>query len=478
MNELPDLPFEQVVSYLSLEDLIKSRAVSRAWYHRINSFRLKNLCFSQRPTGFIEGSRRLVNGAFAQNFISSIRFVSFCTTFRCSMLANLKHLRLCAFDLNERNQAAFRNSLNSFEQLQELDIIQSGADFGLRMKFDLNLPMLHSIHLNRVDGIGQLTLDAPRLKWVKLMDCNQLRVDLVHTEPVESLLVDKFEYLPVTILKNLRYLYKGHDYLKYLDKISRFGQILSSLKHLKEIHLDHLNGVDNRESISELFRQKRLSNRTQLKIYLHGLLLSGPDDPAIDSLRHFIFEETLRCLAENSSRLVDEIPLCHLLYYRPIERLAPSSEMSILKRFIDLRAVVVSFPIQDTQRFLNLLKNFHNIVELHFSSDQSQDLFDRLPEHCAVQGLTVQKAPSDFRFIFRLKKLIQLDLSFSIDEKTVRKILEELPFLCDSSFMCQNKRVSIKTGHLKPFEVTVEREKANVTDLEAVIQFIVNAPKW
>ena len=58
MDDLPELPFEQILSQLSLEDLLKSRTVSRAWYHRINSFKVKSLCYSERPLGFIEGKSR------------------------------------------------------------------------------------------------------------------------------------------------------------------------------------------------------------------------------------------------------------------------------------------------------------------------------------------------------------------------------------------------------------------------------------
>ena len=47
MDDLPELPFEQVLGYLILEDLLKTRAVSRRWYQKINSFRVKSLCYSK-----------------------------------------------------------------------------------------------------------------------------------------------------------------------------------------------------------------------------------------------------------------------------------------------------------------------------------------------------------------------------------------------------------------------------------------------
>ena len=40
---MDELPFEKVLSYLSLGDLIKSRGVSRRWYMKIHSFKAKSL---------------------------------------------------------------------------------------------------------------------------------------------------------------------------------------------------------------------------------------------------------------------------------------------------------------------------------------------------------------------------------------------------------------------------------------------------
>ena len=105
MDDLPELPFEQVLSYLSLEDLLKSRAVSRAWYNRIDNFKVKSLCFSNLPSGFIDGKSRLVSGVFVQNFISSTRFECFFGTFGQSILYNLKHLRLCELRLKACSSA-------------------------------------------------------------------------------------------------------------------------------------------------------------------------------------------------------------------------------------------------------------------------------------------------------------------------------------------------------------------------------------
>ena len=94
-----------------------------------------------------------------------------------------------------------------------------------------------------------------------------------------------------------------------------------------------------------------------------------------------------------------------------------------------------SIPAQDVQRFLDLLKNLPNNVGLMFSGDQPQDLFDRLPEHSAIQRLSIERPASDFRFLFRLEHLIIIQFVDYIDFEVVRKAFEELEFL--EIFLCR-----------------------------------------
>ena len=460
MDDLPELPFEQVLSYLSLEDRLKSRAVSRRWNWKINSFRVKNLCFSSRPKGFIEGKSRWVSGAFVQNFINSTRFASFFNTHGQSILSNLKHLRLCGFHLNDEDPAAFAPTLNAFAQLEELNIIRFGVCFKWKLaKLELSLPMLTSIQLEGVRGIEQLTLDSPRLQKVKLLYCSQLTLDLVHAEPVEWFMTDRSAVTTVKEMKSLKVL--------YADSYPIDSTLLSGLKQLREIHLNDWYDV------SKLFEQKQRHARVDLKIYRCGLLLSGPDDPAINNLWKYFNEETIDCLAKNPSRLADEIPLCQYLYYTAIERVAPELQASLMKRFTDLEEIVVDKPVQDVQRFLDILKNLDNIVTLEFCCDQPQDLFDRLPEHCAVQDLKIfGNKHLDVRFLFRLNHLILLYVDCSIDAGSIRKVFEN-EFLSSFEFEYINKRgVRIRIGHPKRFQVLINYAWTDVPDLNAAIQFI------
>ena len=472
MDDLPELPFEQVLSYLNLKDRLKARTVSRAWRNMFDRYPVKTLCYSQRPSGFIFEKSRWVSGAFAKNFISSSQFALFFDTYGQTILSSLKRLRLCDLDLSKRNGTAFARTLNSFSQLELLDIIR--AEFNQQDVLNLNLPMLTSFQLETLHGIKKLTLEAPRLRVVKHLHpyWSDLRLEIVHGESVERLLVDRLENTEVEKLKNLQYLYVDY-YVPSADRT-----FLSSLQHLKELHTNHPRGV------SKLFEQKQRSGRADLKIYLYGLLLNGPHDPAINVFRNsflsYLNRESLVCLAENPSRLADEIPFYRELNYSEIEGVAPGLEVDLLKRFTHLNEVIVDRIVRDIPRFLDLLKNFENIVVFEFDGVQPQELFDQLPEHCTVQKLSIVRAHIDLALLFPLKHLIHLDINWQIGSETVRRAFEELPLLSSFEFVYDHKMIRIKTDHPKQFQVSIEGQnnaRTTVSDLNAVIEFITGKLK-
>ena len=476
MNDLPELPFEKVLSYLSLKDRIKARAVSQSWYHRINNFKAKTLCFSERPSGFIFQKSRWVSGAFAQNFISSTRFDSFFGVFGKSMLSGLKHLRLCDLRLMAKSTAL--TQLNLFGQLEELAIIrlndwQHGS--GLKIQLKLHLPLLASIHLEEVDGIEQLTLDAPRLQKLKLKEA-RLRVELVHGESVKRLITDCFEQIAVKHLKNLEFLSCKNlplSGLRLFDGLycSMFDPtFLSSLQQLKEVHV-----ADCREA-DTLWEQKQRYGRVGLKIYLWGLLQSEP--PLLDFSEMILQTlwsggEFVPHLVGKFSRLAEEIAFSSFLIYQTIERVPSGSEFDVLKRFADSYQLSVNHRVENVQRFLSLLRNFKNIVSLSFSSAQPRELFERLTEYCVVQRISFRNTTPNLECLLRLNHLTWLYLDYSVNAETVRRIIEHFEFLSTFKFKRRGKLVEIEIRPSSRFVILIEdQEKREMRDLDTAIQFI------
>ena len=509
MDELPKLPFELVLSYLSFAERLRLSAVSRSCHQKIFSLRVQSLCYSERPSGFILGKSHWVSGAFAENFISSSRFISFFKAFGRSVLSNLKHLRLCDLSLDLENRTAFTRTLKSFGELEQLDIVR--AKCSRAKTFKLNLQALTSIHLEDLSGIEMLTLDTPRLRKIKLVRLREpnlvrlretnpnqtnlvnrfywpLQLNIIHGESVERLIsVQSFFEVEQELmnLKNLQVLYLA-DFLPNIDP-----NFLLSLKQLKEIHLN------DRRFLSSLFQQKQRWGRTELKIYVAGLLLNGPDDPEKNIIDGFYSHTYLRreiigYLAEIStgskrSRLADEMLFYRDLSYTYIKSIAPGLEINLLKKFTELNEIQIHLPVRDIERFLGLLKNLENIVELVFKFfDQPQDLFDRLPEHCAVQCLAIDSRPSDLGFLFRLKNLIHLHLDRLTDVELVRRAFEELPVLSSFSFResldssgyyrssgFDRDENKVELDRSKRFSVSIFERTGSFSNLNDVVEFLL-----
>src|SRR5699024_3428817 len=137
------------------------------------------------------------------------------------------------------------------------------------------------------------------------------------------------------------------------------------------------------------------------------------------------------------------------------------------RKFTDLKEFNVTRPVEDAQRFLEILRNFDNIQTLSFQGDQPQELFDQLPEHSVVQRLTIEREPLDVRFLLRLKNLLFLELHCSIDAETVGKVFEELAYLSPFKFRLNNELVSIETDHSKRFRILVDGDWKEAADLNA-----------
>ena len=154
---------------------------------------------------------------------------------------------------------------------------------------------------------------------------------------------------------------------------------------------------------------------------------------------------------KNSSRLADQIPFTHILLYSTIECVAPEFAINFVKRLSDLSEIRVNRRVQDIERFLDLLKSSDYISTLDFTFSQPQELFDRLPEHCAIQQLTIFYAPSDLAFLARLEHLNYLNLGFSIDDvQPALNVLEELQFLSQFNFRVLDKKYKVEFKHSRP----------------------------
>lgn len=492
MDTVPFEVFRKILSYLDLDEVIRSRLVSRLWCAYVDNFVETKLFYSERPKGQILGKNRLVTGKFTQNFIASSKFEAFFGNFSRTIFSGLKHLRIAHLNIDCKT---FPQVINSLDQLEDLDLIkvtvqhrgpnnpfdeelcqklgftdhqsaffqnELNLPIGLDHTIQLNLPNLKSIEFDQIQGIYDLTLDTPKLSKIRLWDCGSLKLDLVH-ESVEHLVTDYAKHLNVEKQKNLKYYY-----CSFLTTIS--STFLSSLQHLKEIHLDGYFKT------FEIHRQRLQYNRPDLKIYYFGLLVNDPSDPINTFPFDYFSNRVVNCYVQNYQRLADEVLFYMWFDYTPIERVVPTVQVNIWNRFVKMNDIRVDQPVRDTGDFLNFLKNFDNLETLSFSCKQPQRLFDQLPNYCSVQTLTIGSSVKDLEFLFKLSHLVDLSMHSIVDTEFIRRIFGQLKFLLRFSFLFQQSYdCEIQIVHPKLFQVKFRQYTArNFESLNEVISFLTD----
>lgn len=470
MYDPPELVLEKILSYLSLADRLRSRAVSKRWCQMIDRLKVNTLCYSERPIGFLIGKSR-----FVSTFICSPRFESFFfSSFGRSLRDHLRRLHLCNLNVNGK-ETAFTEFLSSFDQLEELNIISLQAD-----ELKLKLQMLNSIQLREDVSVMELTLDTPRLKTVHLESYPIL--NLIH-ESVETLYIDTLEFLtdcasgePLELsnqLGNLKSLY----FNRYSH--SSFSFLLRKTLQMKNVYVFRLAYARN------LIIQMSDYPWYDLSIYFCGMLVNGLDDPLFDRNRFPQFGQfrgnALAYLSERLTILPENLfPLRRELCYLAIERIPVALRRDLLKRFTDFDTLTLRDGPVEIPRFLDFLRSSHNIAALE-TFDQPPDLFNRLPDHCAVQKLIIRRQVLDPESLFRLKHLIHLKLSeCSFDIELIRRFLKELQFLCYFQLIQTafgkgiEIRIKATTENRKQFAVCIGCAlRRDFTELNDAIKFIV-----
>lgn len=454
MLALPDLAFEQILEHLELKELIKSRAVSRGWLQKVDRFRVECLCFSEWEKDHILDKYRRISGRFSSKFIRLSNF-EFFKTFANSILRNLKHLRV--LDLNvEQRCPNFIVVLNSLNRLVSLGII---AVHGMYGDLQLTLENLRSIHLEDVPGHATLVLDAPRLSKIKVWDPN-FKLIVVHPESVQSVVIKNDQNLELKRFKNLEVFHCE----RLLDVDSEF---VCERQRLKAI-----NFVGHQATLRALHDQKQRHNRTDLKIFYHGLCLNTVDDYAGLPNYLTLSEALVGRMIANFSRLTDELSFYeYIYYYSNIELAVPRVPAGFWRRFTGLRSIDVR-EVENIDRFLDFLKCFNNVVSLSFRHQQPQELFDQLPSHCSsLQVLNIESDPG-LQFVFDLKHLFSLAVANQVDGEFIREVFGRLQWMRNFSFYFKGRPFSVSLNEQKKFCVFNCVRSQICNDLDDLLSYV------
>ena len=442
MDDLPILAFEKVLSYLGLKQLLRARTVSKRWRQSIDhytaKFPVRSLFVSNKEWPYIVGNNHLAAGEFSQNFICS----PIGSLIGQPLLSNLKHLRVCDLDAKDRAPELF-SLANSFANLESLDFFCVEDLFENDFSFTLSLLKLKSIRLDDCCGIQDwleatctLTLDCPRLSEIWIWNYFP-RLIIEQTECVEKVTISYSDTLNLESFKNLKLLR-----CSYFDEPS--NSLLSSLKHLKEIHFSNTRSV-----LEQLQDQKRRNGLNDLKIFYRGLCLDNPND--YPDSNEFIYDKLdaklLRAMLANYSGVASEIAFYRTLYYTEIAGVQ-GVPADFWRRLPHLDTIEIEHAVRDVPRFLDVLSNCPGVRSLRMGGypRKNQDLLDKLSIHhlssqiqyfnvefpCPAPG-EEQNLALDFSFLLKFENLVQLG-AYPIDLEIIPKVFNKLRFMRETWF--------------------------------------------
>lgn len=444
-NELPFEVFRKIFSYLHLDEVLRARAVSRQWCAFIDCFNLSNLLYSEWPRKFIFDQKRLVSGPFATNFIPSLSFDSFFNAYADSILVRLKHLRIC--DL--KASSALSDVLNSFTLLKNLELIRI---VNLDAVIHLVSLSLENLYIEELEGLERLTLDAPKLLNIRIWFVQYPKMfdlQLVRPEQVESVELDFYNgCLNGGGFKNLKFFYVN-------DLVGIPESFLQNLEQLREIHLIYPYAV-----LRSLLNQKQAYERSNLKIFYHGLCLPANEYPeSSDWLNETVAD--LLIDARNAPNLADKL-LYKTIGFSSIERVFARMPDTLWKRFTNLRKLYVPENPQNMQEFREFLGKFNSVLELEFHIDgpRCQRLLDQLADYCpSLQVFRIHcDAGLNFEFVLRFRHLTTLSIHYSgglFEEKLILSIFRELKCLRKLLLNSCNCTLEINTRKPNEFDLKI-----------------------
>lgn len=468
MDDLPNLPFEKVMSYLDLKDLFNVRAVSKRFNLAIDNLKVRSLCYSRYKSRFVRNKHRLVVGEFARNFIGTRNFESFFTRFGQSILSDLRHLRIC--DLNGKT-AGLIGITNSFKNLESLHLVHV-CNFG--GVFKLVLPKLKSFRLDdsivddhHTSDRFNWTLDAPRLSAFRVVwyHLPNPRLNVVHPESVETLVISQSSFLDLERFKNLKLL--RCERLNLVDYT-----LLSSLQQLREIHFE-----DDRSVLERFHEQKQRNRRDELKIYYRGLCLDGPNYYP-QSLLLGLNQENLRFMIANYSRLAGELAFYYKIRYSDIAavRRLPLDFWGKLTGLEQIELTELIERAENVKPLLEVLSCCPSVRALAFSWSPSKNLFDQLSAHWSIskiQCFTFTCYNSDFSFLSKFEHLTELVVKMN-DVNVITKIFNELKFTGALWFKSDGVAGQVEVGGSRRFLLRIKnRDAGEYSEIEDAVQAIV-----
>ena len=433
INDLPPEMVGHLLQHLNLKQLVEMKRVCKLWNELITSqLKVKRLIVELCANS--EQERWWHVGRPVDYYLEVCSVHLFVTQLKRPILANLKHLRIDAFDRYDYSHLRdFNpNDLNVFSQLVQLEVQYQIPKPSI--KIDCNFPHLKMLRFQfwlATDDHFQMSIDCPNLKVLYGKYREGDLIEIKSPETITTLYCSSFNGLKMAKFKNI-------EILKCSAGFNSLNEtLIEQLPKLKRLDLNaEVQGfLYELESVDEIrrFLKRLLSDRKKVgrypgfKLIFSGIEIS--DETLVDHLNLQVvqFGEGHPARLSNENLYLGEYPaVCKLNLKEELEFVEHADYSSLMnfvneipgnyfKRFWRIKHLTTYAPIQDTEHFAFYIKQLEylNDLSLHYPA-LPQEWYDRLPTICKLKNFTLNEKDETklcYDFLFEYYPITFLKLS-------------------------------------------------------------------
>lgn len=461
MEKLPPELLVQIIYQLQVKDILRAKLVCKKWNSIISSFiKLKNLVVCDYPPikeKYFATSEPVNCSQLIQ--INNKDLDVLVRNLDGSMFMNLRVL----YVTNIYDKFLEIDFVNNFKLLQRLEL----SHLKLKTKgrdCTLLLPCLTILNIDNITIKGSAIIDARTLEKLRLNsdEMHMKRIQFAHNESIRLLETNKLNSCSkLSLFSNLEHLYCHQD-VKGVD--------LTKWPKLKEIQF-----YEDEEIYRKLKKQKADLQRTDLKLHFYGFELPELPSNKIQTYlyNHFIKAETVDLYGPNFCNLASVLPFIQFISYSELEDhlgKLPGSIDDLIRRFVNLRGLVVGKKVNHLDQFVGVLQCCRNLNQLELRSASLEQAFfdDALVKLCPnLISLCIRdQIGLSFEFLSKLNQLQEFSVNQTLALPFVCQMLQERDF---EQFTFKLDQIDISiccSGYTKELVATLEREECFYFDFK------------
>lgn len=418
--DLPDLVLFKVFDYLTIDELILIRTVSKRLKYLINEYKIKELIVRDRHDVdynwyFTYKPVNLNNSIFIYWRNHIYDYPHFRTFFR--------HCKRMKLRLN--NDFSY-DCLDEFKNLEHLEV-----DNNLYYLYGMaivNLPNLKILKILIQSTDGKLTINSEKLEIICLSRFETIQ--LVNPQTVRQLQVESYENENLKDLKNLEIFRCNHA--------SNTDSLIAKLPdNLKEIHaFDFTTLLIRDEELTMINRILEQRSKFQnLSVYFKSIKINEANiDRNSPNFNNNQIKNKFALLSKNFDSLEDKVSwIVDFEYNLLMNAFNNQLPVNFHNKFVNIHHIETKKKIEDQNHFYEFLRNCRNLVSLVLDCPSlNQEFYDKLadiPFFIEHLSLMENEVELDCQFVLKLKLLTDFITNQDLSMQLITDISMKLSYI-------------------------------------------------